>query len=119
MNESFPFVEIANGVMSIHFMASSPVRSLTVSCVIDYSDFGDLVGIELLDWRRQLSGGQLDVPSSSGQLRWSYDDEIDALYLHTSDARGENQQRTTATVQLDALRRVVALTLVLPTPVTR
>ena len=119
MNESFPRVEIIDGMMSIDFVASDATRSHTVTCVLDYTDFGDPVGIEVLDWSHQLSGGYIDAPSVSGQVRWSYDDEIDALYIHTSNARGQNQQRTTATVRLDASQRVVALLIALPSPPTR
>jgi hypothetical protein len=119
MNELFPRVEISDGMMSIYFMAAEATQSYVVTCVMDYTDFGDLVGIEILDWRNQLSGGHIDGPSASEYPRWSYDDEIDALYIRTSDARGQNQQRTTASIDLDARQRVVTLQIALPSPITR
>jgi hypothetical protein len=119
MNGLFPRVEITEGMMAIYFMAADTAQSYVVTCVMDYTDFGDLVGIEILDWHKQLSGGRIDAPSASEYPRWSYDDEIDALYIRTSDARGQNQQRTTASVDLDASQRVVALQLALPSPATR
>jgi hypothetical protein len=119
MNGLFPRVDISDSMMSIYFMAVAAAQSFVVTCVMDYTDFGDLVGIEVLDWRKQLSGGRIDGPSVSEYPRWSYDDEIDALYIRTSDARGQNQQRTTASVDLDASQRVVALQIALPSPTAR
>ena len=119
MNESFPLLEITNSRISIRFVDSDTTQSIDVTCVVDYTDFGDVVGIEILDWCHQLSGGQVDAPSVSGQLRWSYDNEIDALYIHTTDGRGQNQKRMTATVTLDANQRVVTLEVARPSPMTR
>jgi hypothetical protein len=119
MSELFPRVEVNDCMMSIYFMAAEAAKSYVVTCVMDYTDFGDLVGIEVLDWRDQLSGGHIDGPSPSGYPRWSYDAEIDALYVRTSDARGQNQQRTTASVDVDASQRVAALQIALPSPITR
>lgn len=119
MKGLFPRVEISDSMMSIYFMTTDVAQSCVVTCVMDYTDFGDLVGIEVLGWRKQLSSGRIDGPSPSEYPRWSYDDEIDALYIRTSDARGQNQQRTTASVDLDASQRVVALQIALPSPTTR
>lgn len=119
MNEHLPLIEIADGIISVRFAESVTEQLLDVTCVIDYTDFGDVVGVEILDWRHQLSGGQIDAPSDSGLPRWSYDDEIDALYIHTTDGGGQNQQRTTAAVKLDASRRVVTVEIPLPSPTTR
>jgi hypothetical protein len=119
MNGLFPRIDISDCMMAIYFMAADAAQSYVVACVMDYTDFGDLVGIEVLDWRKQLSGGRIDGPSTSEYPRWSYDDEIDALYIRTSDARGQNQQRATASVDLDASQRVVALQIALPSPTTR
>jgi uncharacterized protein YuzE len=119
MNESLPLVEVVDGIISVRFMESATTQSVDVTCVADYTDFGDVVGIEILDWRHQVSGGQIDAPHASGQLWWSYDDEIDALYIHTIGGRGQNQQRTTATVKLDANQRVVTVEMALPSPVAR
>jgi hypothetical protein len=78
------------------------------------TDFGDVIGGEILDWRRHLSGGVIDVPSPSGQFRWSYDDEIDALYIHVTAGRGQIQMRSTGTVDLDSDQRVLSLGVTLP-----
>jgi nucleoside diphosphate kinase len=119
MNESMPTVVSADGVISVYFLDSNVTQSIEVACVVDFTDFRVVVGIEILDWHRQLSGGQIGRPSASGQLRWSYDHEIDALYIHTNDGRGQNQERTTCTVRLDANQRVVTVQVPLPSPVVR
>jgi hypothetical protein len=48
--------------------------------VVDQNDFGDVTGVEILDFRRQLTGGVVDAPAASGRVRWSYDSEVDAFY---------------------------------------
>ena len=40
-------------MMSIDFMVRDATRSHTATCVMDYTDFGDPVGIEVLDWKHQ------------------------------------------------------------------
>ena len=117
MNEPMPTVVSADGVISVRFLDSDVTQSIEVVCVVDFTDFGVVVGIEILDWHRQLSGGQIDSSSASGKLRWSYDQEIDALYIHTGDERGQNQEGTICTVRLDANQRVVTVDVPLPLPI--
>jgi uncharacterized protein YuzE len=114
MSHSFPSVEVSEGNLSISFLDSTPSRSVEVSCVVDLTDFGDVIGVEVLDWRHQLSGGLLDAPRASGQVRWSYDEEIDALYVHVMDGRSQTQLPATAKVSLDSRQRVVCLEVPVP-----
>lgn len=72
------------------------MRPLDIDCVVDLTDFGEVVGVEVLDVSRQLAGGVVDPPTLQGEIRWSYDDEIDALYVHVADGRGQMQRRSIA-----------------------
>lgn len=109
MSESFPAVVNAHGTLSIYFSDSIATRSVEIACVVDLTDFDDVIGVEILKWGGQLSGGRIDVPSPSGQFRWSYDNEMDALYIHVKLGRGQIQKRSAGTVSLDSDQRVLNL----------
>lgn len=49
----------------------------------------------MLDLRKQLTGGTVDPPSQDSTLRWSYDAEMDAVYLHVGEGPGQVQRRST------------------------
>jgi hypothetical protein len=105
----FPHATISEETISIQFSDTLVSQSAQVACTVDLTDFSDVVGIEALDWRKQLSGGTLDAPSSQGRVRWSYDDEMDAIYIRVSDGRGQIQRSAVGEAGLDSDRRVVRL----------
>lgn len=83
--------------------------------MLDMDDFGEVGGIEVLDWHKQLPrGAVLDTARGCGPVRWAYDDEIDAIYIHVSKARAQVQRSARATVALDHSRRVVRLEVSVP-----
>ena len=114
MTEPLPSATIAGGTVSIRFFDSTPSLSVQVTCTVDLTDFGDVIGIEVLGWRQQVSGGLLDAPAAHGQVRWSYDKEMDALYIHLMDGRGQVQRSAIGNVSLDSNGRVVRLQIPIP-----
>jgi uncharacterized protein YuzE len=96
-------------VLHVRLLEADPVRSLEVSCVVDATDFGEVVGVEMLDVGRQLAGGIVDPASFRGGVGWSYDAEVDALYVHVADGRGQVQRGSTVRAQLDSTGRLVQL----------
>lgn len=114
MSGSLPSMS-SNGVtISIQFSDSATFRSVEVDCVIDQTDFGDVIGVEIIGLHRQLSGGLIDAPRTSGGVRWSYDNEIDSFYVHVMEGRSQVQTRVTGKVSLDASQRVVLLEVPVP-----
>ena len=113
----FPAATVDDGTVSIRFADQLPSQSIDVKCIVDLTDFGDVIGVEVLDWRRQLSGGVLDAQSARGPVRWSYDDEIDAFYIHLTEGRRQIQRSTVASVGLDSNRCVVRLQVPIPSAV--
>jgi len=83
--------------------------------VIDQTDFGDVVAIEILAFRDQLDGGFLESPQSVA-VRWSYDAEVDAVWVLVMQGRSQVQTSVVATVGLDAAQRVVRLEAPVPPP---
>jgi uncharacterized protein YuzE len=109
MSDLFPRF-IADGTrVAIEFHESNVVRTVDVHSVVDLDDFGEVVGIEVLDWSRQLEGGRLEGSSPSHSVRWSYDDEIDAIYFRLSGGRGQAQRSVIAVTGIDVEGLVVRM----------
>lgn len=109
MSLDFPSIALRGGTLVIRFQEGEVSRSVQVICVIDQTDFGDVLGIEVLDFRRQISGGFLEGARSASVVRWSYDEEADAFYAHVIDGRSQIQTSIIGTVGLNAAHRVVLL----------
>lgn len=80
-------------------------------CVIDQTDLGEIVGIEILDLVRQLAGGRAPSAPLAGFPRWSYDEEIDAFYVHLADGRAQVQKSGSCTAYVDQEGQLNALEL--------
>ncbi|MGH9491127.1 MAG: hypothetical protein ACRD17_11510 [Terriglobales bacterium] len=116
MTGPFPLATVGDGAVAIRFADSAPSEWVRVKCVLDLNGLGEPVGIEVLDWRRQLGGAILDAPKASATARWAYDDEIDAISIHLAPGTAPVQRSAWAAVGLDSRRRVVSLDLRLPGP---
>ena len=114
MTEFQAFADVQGGRLRLKILSTDAVRSSEVQCVLDLTDFGEVVGVEVLDLSRQLDGGTITPPPGSGQITWSYDAEIDALYIHVADGRGQVQRSALANAETDAAGRLVALTIPIP-----
>lgn len=96
-----PSAVVSAGVLTLKLTATSGVREVDFDCVIDQTDLGDLVGIEMLDLRQQLGGGRAPTPPFDGFPRWSYDDEIDAFYARVAGGRAQVQKAGSGIAHVD------------------
>jgi uncharacterized protein YuzE len=109
-----PSAEASGQTLYVRFLDSPATSSVEVACVIDQTHFGDVIGVEILDLRRQLSGGVVGGPRASGRVRWSYDSEIDAFYVHVMEGNSQVQTSATGKVSLDTDQRVVLMEIPVP-----
>lgn len=102
-------VRFDDDVVVVEFSSVPATRSVQFEGVVDRTDLGEVVGLEILDFRRQFS--DVSPPSYSGTdlPRWSYDDEVDAFYLRLTDATATLQRPIVGTAALDGAGCVVAL----------
>jgi hypothetical protein len=114
MNKLYPSLEIVGETLHVFFSNSEPTRLVKITCTVDLTDFGDVLGVEVLDWSVQLSGAVLSANESDGPLRWSYDDEIDAFYLHLENGRSRIQKTEVALASVDASNNLVCLAFPIP-----
>lgn len=98
-----PSVVVSDEVLILKLAAASSAVEVEVQfdCVIDQSDFGDVVGVEILDLRQQLAGGRASASPTDGFPRWSYDDEIDAFYVRVAPGRAQVQQTGAGIAHVD------------------
>jgi hypothetical protein len=73
------------------------------------TDFGDLVGLEILDFRRQLDSAEPSPSLRDGLPRWTYDDEMDAFYVRVAEGMADTQRSVIGTALLDEAGRVTQL----------
>lgn len=109
MSLEFPSATLRSGTLVIRFQEGMVSRSVPVTCVIDQTDFGDVLGLEILAFRRQISGGLLEGARSANEVRWSYDEDEDVFYVHVMDGRSQIQTSIVGQVGLDVAHRVVLL----------
>jgi len=104
-----PRVSISDGVLVIQLSNSVGLRVVPFEGMVTRAHFGDPVGVEILDLKGQL-GSTVTLPAPRDQvLRWSYDEEIDALYVRLSGHGSHGQRRVTGTARLDGWGTLVSL----------
>jgi hypothetical protein len=103
-----PSVTVRGGVWTVSLGAAEGGRQVDFEGIVDQTDFGDVVGIEILDLNRQVEAVAPHSPRR-GYPRWSYDDEIDAFYVHVADGPGQVQRVTSGSALVDAAGTLTTL----------
>jgi len=104
-----PRVRVSDGVLIVDLVPASPARRISFECVVDRTDFGDVVGIEILDFRPQLCGGTSPASPNIDVPRWSYDEEIDAFYITLLNTTAAVERSTIGVAVLDTAKQVISL----------
>ncbi len=87
---------------------------ITVRCVLDFDQFGDVLGVEILNLKDQAGSSCLDVveevlKGSVTALRYSYDDEVDAFYLRMSEGQSVDQKAVDGVLVLNDKGQIASL----------
>lgn len=98
-----------NGPWTITIIAGESNRTSDFDGIIDLNGLGELVGVEILDFRRQ-TGAIAPRPMDASFPRYGYDAEIDAFYLHVAPGNAPKQEKAKGTVALDADNHILGLT---------
>jgi hypothetical protein len=104
-----PSSTVRGGVLTVTLSGNRVERRTDFDGVVDQTDFGDVLGLEILDLLRQLGGVATPASPTSGFPCWSYDDEIDAFYVHVQDGASQSQKAVMGQASLDSLGSLVAL----------
>lgn len=109
MSAPYPRLRVENDMLIIDLVPAAAARRIGFEGVVDRTEFGDVVGIEILDFRQQLNGGTAPPSLGVDLPRWSYDDEIDAFYMRLTDATAAIQRSTIGKVTLDDANQMISL----------
>lgn len=109
MSGFLPTVTFDDDNVQVRLDISPSVRSVAVECVLDMTDFRDLIGIEILDLTRQTGGCTVDPSPQHDRIWWGYDDEIDAYYIRLLEGSAPHQKVATAIISLDSHDRIVRI----------
>lgn len=109
MSDFRPSVDFGDRILRVRFIDSPSSSSHEIECVADLTDFEEVVGVEILDFSKQLAGGRVDPVRQIGEIQWSYDGEVDAFYVRVRAGRGQVQRKVVAQALVDSLGRLTEL----------
>jgi len=93
----------------IRLLPTSGGHKVPFNGVVDVTDLGDLVGLEILDFRSQLGSAEPSPSAGDGLPRWTYDEEMDAFYVRVADGTADTQRTVVGTAALDGDGRVTQI----------
>jgi uncharacterized protein YuzE len=99
-----------NGRWTIKLAVGETSSTSNFDGVIDLNGMGELIGVEILDFRRQ-TGAATPRPAAATPLNYGYDAEIDALYVHVARDTAPKQEKAKGTVALDVDDQIIGLTI--------
>lgn len=111
MSNALPRADLKAGRLVVDFAHGAADRRVGFEGIIDRTDLGDVIGLEILDLREQLNGGAAPPRTSTGLPRWSYDKEIDAFYIRITDLEdtASIQVPVVGTAVLDSASQLIRL----------
>jgi hypothetical protein len=80
---------------------ATDAKHFDFECVVDMTGLEIVVGVEILDLRRQLQGATVVPRRDTDGFRWSYDPEMDAFYLRVKDDSARIQKKARGVGVLD------------------
>ena len=83
-------------------------------CMLDFSETGEIVGVEIFDFCRQLEGATVAPVRSNDEVHWSYDQERDLFYLRIRPQHASNRMKTTGKSRIDSGHRLIGLHVAIP-----
>lgn len=102
MSNFQPQVRQEDEALFVILAQGSPERWVDFDGILDQTTFGDIIGLEVLDLREQVGIVDIAPSPSVGIPRWSYDSEIDALYLRIADGHGYVQRHLIGRAGIDS-----------------
>jgi uncharacterized protein YuzE len=99
--------EVGAGVLTINVADRKAAHVVETDCVVDISDAEEAVGLEILGIGPEL--GRSVTQLSDGGIHWSYDAEVDAVYVRVGVGRSSSQCEARCLVAVDSVGNVVSI----------
>jgi hypothetical protein len=103
-----PTYEVMNSKLCVQLAAGDLASRLSFEGVLDLTGMGDVVGLEILDFRRQLDA-TVEPAHSSDAIRWSYHAEEDAFYLHLAGQHALVQKKVSGVALIDSRKNLIGI----------
>jgi hypothetical protein len=104
-----PSLQINRCVLRARLGDAPGAQRIDVDCVLDMTGMESVVGVEVLDLRRQLNGATVMPAPATAAFHWSYDPEIDAFYLRVQQDSARIQRKAKGVAIVDEHDRLVAI----------
>jgi hypothetical protein len=110
----FPSVLKGDNSITIIFRSEEIDKIHNIECVVDFNNFHELIGIEILDLKSQTECmvDNLDnFDNEEERIHTSYDREIDAFYIKISEGMSSEQRIEKVNIMLNEKKEIVQLKL--------
>jgi uncharacterized protein YuzE len=112
---TYPQIDRESQSFSVRFTAEAgDVGGKPIEMVLDFDQFGEVIGIEILDLMFNAGKGCLlgiaqCVPTEGDGVRYSYDEDSDSFYLRVTAGNSLDQKTVDGQLSLDAEGRITAM----------
>jgi hypothetical protein len=108
-----PRYRIQRGTFYVWFGGQRSAEQTDFDCLLDVTEAGGFVGIEIPDCRRQLEGVTFPSAHASDMAQWSYDAGRDTFHLLLARPDGLVHKRSSGKARVDDRRSIVDLQVML------
>jgi len=111
----YPRISKKDRSLVVEFVPGEKQRSeRSLKMVLDFGEFGEIVGIEVINLVLQAGKNCLGIINQSvrtdgGELKCSYDEEADSFYLRLKAGRSIDQKAVQGSMVLDNNGHILAL----------
>jgi uncharacterized protein YuzE len=112
---AFPQINRESLSFSARFAAEAgDVGDKPIEMVLDFNQFGEVIGIEILDLAFNAGKGCMlriaqCVPTEGDGVRYSYDEDSDSFYLRVTAGNSLDQKTVDGQLSFDAEGRITAM----------
>jgi hypothetical protein len=104
-----PRYRIDRGLLQVWFSGGRSVNRPSFDCLLNVTDAGEFVGVEIPDCRRQLEDVSFPAARADGAFQWSYDAERDIFSVHLGRPGGLVQKDSTGRARVDGQGSILHL----------
>jgi hypothetical protein len=108
-----PRYRIHRGTLYVWFGGQQSAERHDFDCLLDVTEAGEFVGVEILDCRRQLVGVTFPPAYASDTTQWSYDAGHDTFHLRLARPDGLVQKKSSGVARVDGQRSFLSMEVVL------
>jgi hypothetical protein len=96
-----PRYMVHQGMFYVWFSGERSVKRHSFDCLLNVTDKGELVGIEIPDCRQQLEDASFPPARANGAFQWSYDAERDIFSVRLGQPSGGVQKESSGRARVD------------------